>query len=65
MTFDTDDREYDHGRRLRCIGAAEAYDTPFIRELNNGAHGGGPAIVRTLSGTDPLPRCTRTGAFRK
>ena len=67
VPFDADDRENDDGGGLlRRINAAEAHDAPLVRKLDNGAHIGGPAVVRSLPGSrHPLTRCTRIGPVSK
>jgi hypothetical protein len=54
VPFNANDRQDDDGGGLfRSVRAAKAYDTSLVGKLDNGAHGGGPAIV-------PLPVRQRT-----
>jgi len=62
VPFDANDGENDDGGGLfRRVNAAEADDAPLIGEFDNGAHVGGPAVVRFLLGSGPPARCTRIG----
>ena len=63
VPFDADDGKNDDGGGLfRRVHAAEAHNAPLIGEVNNGAHVGGPAVVRFLLGSGPPARCTRIGS---
>jgi hypothetical protein len=52
VSFDADDRENDDcGGLFGRVNTAEAHDAPLVRKLDNGAHFGGPAVVRFLPGS--------------
>jgi hypothetical protein len=60
VPLDAHNRKDNDGRGFfRRDFATEAHDTPLVGEFNNGAHLGGPAVVRCLPAADPLIRCDR------
>jgi hypothetical protein len=62
VSFDANHRENDDGGGFfRGVHAAEADDAPFIRELDNGAHVGGPSPLSAAPQRTPCLDAPRIG----
>jgi hypothetical protein len=62
VPFNANHRENDDGGGLfRRVHTAEAHDAPFIRELDNGAHVGGPSPLSAAPQRTPCPDAPRIG----